>query len=273
MIDAHVHVWTLDTKRYPWHQTLAHVPIPAQAATAESLTVEMDRAGVSHAVLVQPSVYGWNNDYLCDCLAKWPRRFVGVCLVDPKAEDAVERLEYWTVKRGCRGLRINLIAETDSSWILSPSRHGLWQTARKLGISIALQILPDHAATVSKLAAANSDIIFIVDYMGPAAFHDGEGITAIEKLAPNRNIHYKVQCLGQDSGQPYPFEDLVPLYHTALREFGASRLLFGTDFPHVCKACSYSEAVRWLGGLSFLTEAEKHDIGEGNACKLWRISA
>ena len=65
----------------------AHVPIPSEAATAESLIAEMDRAGVSHAVLVQPSVYGWNNDYLCDCLANTGRRrFVGVCLVDPKAD-------------------------------------------------------------------------------------------------------------------------------------------------------------------------------------------
>ena len=273
MIDAHVHVWSLDAERYPWHQTLAHVPIPSEAATAESLIAEMDRAGVSHAVLVQPSVYGWNNDYLCDCLAKWPSRFVGVCLVDPKAEDAAERLEYWTLARGCRGLRINLIAETDPRWVLSPGRHGLWQTARKLGISIALQISPDHAVTAGKLAAANPDITFIVDYMGPAAFHDGMGITAIEELAPNPNIYYKIQSLGQDSRQPYPFEDLAPLYREALRAFGARRLLFGTDFPHMRKACSYTEAVRWLGSLSFLDEAATRRIGEDNARKLWRIGA
>ena len=39
------------------------------------------------------------------------------------------------------------------------------------------------------------------------------------------------------------------------------------------KACSYTEAVRWLGSLSFLDEAATRRIGEDNARKLWRIGA
>jgi L-fuconolactonase len=272
MIDAHVHVWSLDEKRYPWHQTLAHVPIPTEAATAESLIAEMDRAGVSNAVLVQPSVYGWNNNYLCDCLEKWPSRFVGVCLVDPKAEDAGERLEYWTLERGCRGLRINLIAEVDVHWVLGPNAAGLWQAARRLGVSIALQMLPAHAFVVGRLAAANPDIKFIIDYLGTAAFHEDKGAAAIEQLAPSPNIHYKILSLGQDSKRPYPFGDLNPLYRSAAQHFGVDRLLFGTDFPHVCKVCSYLEGVQWLSNLPFLDEAARDAVGDGNARKLWKIN-
>jgi predicted TIM-barrel fold metal-dependent hydrolase len=273
MIDAHVHVWSLDASRYPWHQTLAHVPIPTEAATAESLLGEMDRAGVSHAVLVQPSVYGWHNDYLCHCLERWPSRFVGVCLVDPQAKDAAECLSYWTLQRGCRGLRINLIAEPDPSWILSPERVDLWQTAHRLGVSIALQTLPAHAAIIGQLATTNPDITFIVDYLGPDAFHDGTGVAAIERLAPHANVHYKILCVGQDSHSRYPFEDLAPLYRAAARTFGPDRLLFGTDYPHLGKAYSYANGVRWLATLPFLDESARKRIGDENARKLWRFDA
>jgi predicted TIM-barrel fold metal-dependent hydrolase len=271
MIDSHVHVWSLDEKRYPWHQTLAHIPVPTIAATADSLITEMDRAGVSHAVLVQPSVYGWNNSYLCDCLEKWPSRFVGVCLVDPKADDAGERLEYWTQERRCRGLRINLVAEADAQWILSADKSGLWRAARRLDVSIALQMLPDQATVVGRLVAANPDITFIADYLGPSAFHDGKGAWAIEQLAPFKNIYYKIVSLGQDSKRPYPFDDLNPLYRSAVQHFGADRLLFGTDFPHMRQACSYLEAVHWFGKLSFLDDAGKRIVGNDNARKLWKI--
>jgi predicted TIM-barrel fold metal-dependent hydrolase len=273
MIDAHVHVWTLDAARYPWQPTLAHVPIPTAPATAETLIAEMDAAGVSHAVLVQPSVYGWNNDYVCDCLRRWPDRFVGVCLVDPRAADAAERLEFWVRERGCRGLRINIIADRDAGWLLEPARDGLWQAARRLDISVAFQMLPAHAGTVATLAMRHPDIAFIADYLGAAAFHDGSGITAIDRFAGLPNLWYKVQALGSDSRRPYPFDDLWPLYTRAVERLGTYRLVFGTDFPHIYQACSYAEGSRWLDTLPFLDSAARTAIGDANARFLWRIPA
>jgi nicotinamidase-related amidase len=52
MVDAHVHVWTLDPERFPWQQTLARAPILERAAHAEDLITEMDASGVEIAVLV-----------------------------------------------------------------------------------------------------------------------------------------------------------------------------------------------------------------------------
>jgi len=80
----------------------------------------MDDAGVSHAVLVQPSVYGWDNSYLCDCLDHWPDRFAGVCLIDPDAADPRKELDHWCGERGCQGVRLNIIRQPDPSWLAAP---------------------------------------------------------------------------------------------------------------------------------------------------------
>jgi predicted TIM-barrel fold metal-dependent hydrolase len=272
MIDAHVHVWSLDAARYPWQQTLAHVPIPTEPATGEQLIAEMDAAGVSHAVLVQPSVYGWNNAYLCDCLARWPTRFVGVCLVDARAADAADRLRHWVTK-GCRGLRINIIADRDPGWLLEPACQPLWQAAAALDVSIAFQMLPAHAPVVAELARRQRDLTFVADYLGPDAFHDGSGLAAMDRLGPEPNLWYKIQALGSDSRRPYPFDDLWPLYRRAVERFGGGRLVFGTDFPHIYKGCSYTQGIAWLATLPFLDAAARTAIGDGNARALFRIGA
>jgi predicted TIM-barrel fold metal-dependent hydrolase len=272
VIDAHVHVWTLEPDRYPWQQTLAHVPIPGEPATAEDLLDEMDRAGVGHAVLVQPSVYGWNNDYLCDCLDRWPDRFVGICLVDPRADGAGEALRYWCAERGCRGVRVNLIGHSDAAWVLDAARQELWDAARELGISVSFQMLPGQAPVVRELARREPETLFIVDYLGPDAFHDGSGAPAVELLAEAPNAWFKLIASGPDSRERYPFRDLWPLYEHAVRSFGPERIVFGTDFPHVRRACPYADAAAWLAELPFLDERARAAIGNDNAAELWDLA-
>ncbi|MFB3105278.1 MAG: hypothetical protein ACE1ZA_10145, partial [Pseudomonadales bacterium] len=61
-----MHLWTLGADRYPWQPTLPTVPIPEEPATIEAFVTAMEGANVTNAVLVQTSVYGWDNSYLCD---------------------------------------------------------------------------------------------------------------------------------------------------------------------------------------------------------------
>jgi L-fuconolactonase len=125
MVDAHTHVWTLDPAAHPWQPTLSHVPIPTEAVTKTHLVGEMDAADVEWAVLVQPSVYGWDNSYLCDAIAAHPDRLAGVCLVDPDDAAAPAQLAHWC-DAGCRGFRFNLIDQNDVSWLLEPRLEPLW---------------------------------------------------------------------------------------------------------------------------------------------------
>ena len=272
MIDGHVHIWVRDPARYPWQQTLAHVPIPTTPASAEMLIEAMDAAGVSHAVLVQPSVYGWNNAYMCDCLDRWPKRFGGICLVDPKSDDAGQQLEHWVTDRGCCGVRINLIAEPDAAWVLEESRTTLWEMVAKLKVSICLQMRPQHADIATKLASIYAETPFVVDYLGGEAFHDGSGPGALAKLAARPNVNYKILSLGQDSKQAYPYGDLRPLYAEAYRLFGKERLIFGTDFPHVLGNGSYAEGVAWIETLPFLDASARRHVTDVNARRLWRLA-
>ncbi len=272
MIDAHTHVWTLDAERYPWQPTLSHVPIPTTPATAEQLLEEMDAAGVDVAILVQPSVYGWDNSYLCDCVRGAPDRFVGVCLVDPSDPDAPAHLRRWCAA-GCRGFRINLINETDVSWLLEPRLEPMFAEAVRLGASLSTQMRPRHASAVAELAARHSDLTIVVDYLGPEAFADSTAIDAVHELAVQPGIWFKLLAVGLDSKLAWPFRDLWPLYGAAVEAFGPERVIYGTDFPHVYRATSYVDGVRWLAELPFVDDDARKLIGDGSARRLWRIPA
>jgi predicted TIM-barrel fold metal-dependent hydrolase len=273
VVDGHVHIWTLDPENYPWQPTLAHVPIPDTPATDTDLLVEMDCAKVELAVLVQPSVYGWDNSYLCRALDEHPGRFAGVCLVDPRSNHGGEELRYWCQVRGCRGVRVNLIAEDDPSWVLASEHAGLFEEARSLGVSVSLQIQPRHAGTVLDLARRHQHVTFVVDYLGPMALLDGTGAQALEYLASRPNIWFKLLAVGPDSKESYPFADLWPAYQRGLDAFGPERVIFGTDFPYIRSVCPYSSAVEWLAQLPFLGATEKEAVGDTNARRLFATHA
>jgi L-fuconolactonase len=273
MIDGHVHVWAIEPERYPWQPTLRHVPVPTEPATAEDLVEEMGRAGVEHAVLVQPSVYGWDNSYLCDALERYPGRFVGVCLVDPQSDSAPADLRYWCGERGCHGLRLNLVAlPGDGSWILGEVQGRILDVAAQLAVPVQLQIVPAHTGAVCELARRFDSVTFVVDYLGLDAFHDGTGVAAAERLAREPNIAFKLLSVSQDSRDAFPWNDLLPLYQRAFAAFGPRRVVFGTDFPHVRGRSSYGESVRWLDTLPFLSAATRAAVVDGNARKLYGIT-
>jgi L-fuconolactonase len=266
-IDTHVHVWTLDAARYPWHQTLAHVPIPTRPATIEQFLVEMADAGVERAVLVQPSTYGWDNRYLCDALRVAPDRLAGVCLIDPRSPTAGEELRRWCVEDGCRGLRINVIAEpNEPAWLLG--RDALWDAAEELGVSVSFQVRPDQVGPIGRLALARPGLTLLVDYIGPEGYHDLGTVDRLGALVERPNVHLKLLAVGQDSTEPYPFTDLWPVYERLVNLFTPDRIVFGTDYPVVLQATDYRRAAHWPEALPFLDAADLIRM-DRTAARIW----
>src|SRR4051812_35043937 len=90
VVDAHLHVWSLDAARYPFAPDAPYVPeIPGDT---EMLLRLMARSGVDRAVIIQPSCYGYDHRYVTETVRAHPGRFAAACLVDPLAPDAPQQL-------------------------------------------------------------------------------------------------------------------------------------------------------------------------------------
>ena len=105
-IDAHVHVWTPDTVRYPLASGFTKENMKPALFTPEELFKHCKPPGVGRINLIQMSFYGFDNSYMLDMIAKYPGVFVGTAVIDPLGPDpACEMNEL--AKRGVRAFRIH----------------------------------------------------------------------------------------------------------------------------------------------------------------------
>lgn len=98
--DTHSHVFG-PPDHYPLDAGRGYTPF---IATVEDYLRVMDAYGIGRAVLVQPSVYGFDNSALLDSLSQAPDRFRGIAVISPDEPDqAFETAD----RAGVRGIRIN----------------------------------------------------------------------------------------------------------------------------------------------------------------------
>ncbi|MEI6537285.1 MAG: amidohydrolase family protein, partial [Verrucomicrobiaceae bacterium] len=87
-VDAHVHVWTPDTKSYPLADgfTKEKNMVPP-SFTPEELFAQCRPSGVGKIVLIQMNFYRFDNSYMLDSMAAHPGVFSGVAVVDESQAD------------------------------------------------------------------------------------------------------------------------------------------------------------------------------------------
>ena len=82
-IDAHVHVWTPDTARYPLATGYKKEDMKPASFTPEELFKHCKPAGVDRINLIQMSFYGFDYSYMLDVMAKHKGVFSGTAVIDP----------------------------------------------------------------------------------------------------------------------------------------------------------------------------------------------
>jgi predicted TIM-barrel fold metal-dependent hydrolase len=243
LIDAHTHVWH-PMPDYP--DLGATIVSPLADVPIELLDQYLDEHGVERAVLVQPMYPGEDNSYVADCAAARPDRYAAVCVVDPDRPGAAERLEYWVSERGCRGLRLRPHFAAEGESFGDAKTFSLWRKAEALDVVVSLLAGPEHLATVAELAGRFPAVRIVLDHMAfpdAVAGVDAAAFRALLKLALFENVHVKVSGYHHFSRQPYPYADGAPLFRGVVEHFGAERLIWGSDFPHVLLKCGYRRAL------------------------------
>lgn len=275
IVDAHVHVWLEESLRHPHH----YVPglSPPSSAPVEQLVTEMDNSGVSQAVLVQPAIYRFDNSYLADCVRRYPGRFAGVGNIDVRAEAPAETLVYWVKERGIQGVRfaplLDELESTDSS-LRHPAIREIWEQAARLGVPVCLLIAPSHIGEVEKLIRDYPEVTVIIDHLGRPDVSTLELSAALQPLlglAQYSSVYVKISGLPVISGEPYPYLDTFTLIEKVYERFGAQRMMWATDFPHILGQCGYGKALDIMRQLPFLTRKDREWILGKVALTLWGL--
>lgn len=103
-----------------------------------------------------------------------------------------------------------------------------------------------HISEITTLLQASPATTVILDHLGfvKAAAPDKEWESLLN-MARFPQVYIKISALFRTSGAPHPHNDLAKRLSAIVMRFGASRLLWGSDFPYaVSQYGSYSKSLQ-----------------------------
>jgi predicted TIM-barrel fold metal-dependent hydrolase len=229
IIDTHVHVWCRGNGPECRPSSTARIPIPSDSAPVEWLIDDMERTGISYAVLVQSSAFGANNRYIVECLDRFPGKFRAIGLVHPLDIQAPRRLREWA-SRGVSGFRFHPVFFEDASWLDAPSSDRIWEAAEDTESILQFHMRPSHAGMLASIASRHPNVKVIVDHLGKPDLSTAGGERPILALADLPHVWMKIGDYQIASQMDYPWPDLKPLVARLCERFGTDRMIWGTGF-------------------------------------------
>jgi predicted TIM-barrel fold metal-dependent hydrolase len=245
--DSQVHIWQAECPERPWPSG-GHVPDWAfRPYGAEALVADMDKAGVTRALLIPPAFDGGQNDYSLEAAKRFPGRFgvVGrLPLGDPSAR---ELMQAWAEQEHGYGLRFAFFLPEQKALLANGSIDWLWPEAQRLGIPLMVYPTHEFLGYFGDLAKTFGGLRLTIDHLAVGhtvadkddnAFPHMKALIALSALP---NVAVKASALPDYSTEPYPYRNLHAYLEAIINAFGPERVFWGTDLTRL--VCSYGQAV------------------------------
>ncbi|EDN05610.1 conserved hypothetical protein [Histoplasma mississippiense (nom. inval.)] len=293
--DSHIHV-VEEPSRYPLSTTANYQP--SKPHTLSDALAFTRTTGIHNVVLIQPSIYGYDNSCLLDSLRQLgPRRARGVVCFDAatideepghRGSDSV--LSTWH-QLGVRGVRLNLVSvpqELDAGE-LARMLHEYADLIRDYGwvleLYIRMETMPDLATIVPSLG-----VKVCLDHIAnpklpprssspsspsssPLNPYDLVGFPALISLLEKGSTYVKISGPYRLSADPQ-FHDVGAMVRELMRA-GRERLVFATDWPHTrfegVDIAPFTEAC--LGWCAEAGPDMAERLFRRNAEELWDVTA
>jgi L-fuconolactonase len=261
-IDSHVHIWDLAVSQYDWLGP-EHGPLNRTFGAEEASEV-LAASRVDRAILVQAEDSVADTRHMLAAMAEHPT-FVGVVgwvrLDDPHT--AISQLGDYG--RSLCGLRhLTHVDERPDFLSLATVRASLAAVA-EAGLPLDVpDAWPRHFSAMAELADEAPSLTIVLDHLGKPPRHDPDAMTVWEQvvsdLALRPNVVAKFSGL-QRSGCRLQTSDLRPVLDVALDAFGASRLMYGGDWPMTASHGGYAPVWTAVSALvGELSGAEQQSI-------------
>lgn len=242
------------------------------ASPPDILLAYMDWAGVDRTFLVQHNVYGDHNATVIDMVKRWPDRFTGFIFLgrmdQPDGPDILEKM----IDAGMAGLKIELITTRGlrADFRFDGEREWrIFERLNQLGRPLVVDINDAAAEDVTalrKVADAFTRMPLVVCHLGgpPKAGWEERALLA---KRPNGWVDLASLFWGFSADEEeYPFPRTQELIRWAVEQFGADRLMLGSDYPVTLNRATYQQLFDYVRRhCSFLTPEQKTAIVGGTA--------
>jgi predicted TIM-barrel fold metal-dependent hydrolase len=262
-IDAHVHVWTPDVRRYPLAPGFAKDRMAIASFTPEELFAHTRPCGVGRIVLIQVSYYGVDNSYMLAMMRKQGDVFSGVAVIDENDRPREAMLEL--AKQNVRGFRIRPGKRPADRWLDGEAMAAMWRCGAEERLAMCPLIDPEHLPALDRMCARFAETPVVIDHfarIGAGGVIRTSDLDDLCRLARHKNVHVKVSAFYALGKKQAPYLDLGPMIRRMLDAFGAERLMWGSDSPfQVLGGHTYENSVELVRRrLDFLTAGQREGI-------------
>ena len=225
--DCHLHI--IDPARFPFVPGAGYTPRPDETGTREALGAVLEAHGVAHALLVQPSGYGFDNAAMLDAMAARPGRFKAIAVISGQESDrSLETL----AARGVVGVRFNLV-NTRRDALAGPEAAALLARLKALGWFAQVFARDDQWQGVAPLLR-RSGIRILVDHFGIGDLALGlgaPGFQAVLELGRSGNAAVKLSAPFRLAPKRGDYGAIQGHAEALLAAFGKEGCIWGSDWP------------------------------------------
>jgi len=277
VIDAHHHVWDLAVRDQPWIAgTMAAI---RRTFTLDDLRPSARAAGVEATVLVQTVTDAAETPEML-ALAAGDPLVAGVVgwsdLTSPAIADELARLAGLPGGGFLVGIRHQVQSEPDPEWLRRPDVIRGLRAVAAAGLCYDLVVLPHQIRAASYAAAAVPGLTLVLDHAGKPRIAQGslgDWTGAVRELAAWPNTACKLSGLVTEAPPGAGSPVFAPVADVVLDAFGASRVMFGSDWPVCLLASDYAGVVALARSLTVgLSRAERAAVFGGTAERVYRIA-
>ena len=264
-IDAHSHVWSPDTKRWPLANNKTQADLAPPSFTPDELLKLAHEQKVGRVVLIQHHTYhGWDNAYLIDCAARFPGAFVVTGMLDDRKQKDIPAKMDELLKQRVKAFRITPWIYKES-WLDSPGMEAMWKHAAKSGQIMSCLIDAADLVPVDAMCGKHSDTPVVIDHFARIGV-DGTIREADVKnlcgLARHKNVFPKLSAYYALGKKESPYLDLVPMIRRVLDAYGVERCMWASDAPYQAdKGHKYGDSIALIRDrLDFLSAGDKEQL-------------
>lgn len=270
IVDAHVHVASHDTDRYPLRPLRAggsewwRHPVSAQDLLTVMDTQRVDRAVLVHAL----GAYSYDCTYTVHAARADPDRLCAVVAVDMAGPDPAGALEM-LVDPVVRGVRLLAIGPDHTRWYEDARSHRVWRVAGEAGLSV---IVVGHEAQLDAFRpamASDPRTVTVIDHCGLPKLEGGVVLASSPLLGladlPNVWVKVSTPTLLAAARQGSP----ARLVEQLVERFGPTRVVWGSDFPQTAELDYAGKLALAAEATAGLSADDREAVLAGNAVSLW----
>lgn len=273
LIDAHSHIWSRDTSRFPLTEGATLKDLDPPSFTINALLKLTAAHRVGRIVLIQHHLFhGYDNSYLIHAAALHPTVFRVVGMVNDLDRDPARQMRSLLASR-VTGFRITSWIRK-KEWLKGNGMESMWRCAAETGQAICCLMDPPDLPSLDEMCKRHPRTPVVIDHFARIGV-DGkirlQDIRNLCKLARHPHTHVKLSAYYALGSKKAPYLDLLPMIRQVVDAFGPGRCMWASDSPYQLEdGHDYVSSLKLIQNhCDFLGDGDRDKILRGTAQRVY----